>query len=176
MRELFAMPPAHALRLSVTDPHPPPYLRVLLVFDWCRRAWGRGQWDDWEREWELLYPLSGMSGETRRLMRDARRFVPAIGAALFNHRFRELETRALVDLFDLSAVSPSAVQRVAAQAASGVLDLRGLTPCVQLAVFAELRQMRAMSEERLDDVMTTWLRRLGERRPRVKTARPRPGK
>ena len=169
MRELFAMPPTHALRLSVTDPHPPPYLRVLLVFDWCRRAWGRGRWDEWEREWELLYPLTGTSGETRRLMRDARRFVPVVGDALFNHRFRELEARALVDLFDLSAISPAAVRRVAAKAASGVLDLRGLTPCAQLAVFAELRQMRALSEERLDEVMTTWLRRLGERRPRVKT-------
>jgi len=175
MRDLFAMPPAHALRLSVTDPHPPPYLRVLLSFDWCRRAWGRGRWDAWEREWELLYPLTGAGADTRRLLRDARRFVPVAGDALFNHRFRELGERALVDLFDLSAISPAEVRRVAAKAASGALDVRGLTPCAQLAVFSELRQMRAMSEERLDNVMTTWLRRLGERRQRVKTARQRAG-
>ena len=170
MRELFAMPPTHALRLSVTDPHPPPYLRVLLAFDWCRRAWGRGRWDAWEREWKLLYPLTGASADTRTLLSDAQRFVPVVGDALFNHRFRALEGRALVDLFDLSAISPAEVRRVAAKAAGGVLDLRGLTPCAQLAVFAELRQMRAMSEERLDDLMTAWLRRLGERRPRPKTS------
>jgi hypothetical protein len=171
MRDLFAMPPTHALRLSVTDPHPPPYLRVLLAFDWCRRAWGRGRWDAWEREWELLYPLTNAGAETGRLLRDARRFVPAVGDALFNHRFRELEGRALADLFDLRAISPAEVRRVAERAASGILDLRGLTPCAQLAVFAELRQMRAMSEERLDDLMTAWLRRLGERRPRPKISR-----
>jgi len=77
----------------------------------------------------------------------------------------------LVDLFDLTAISPSEVRRVAARAADGTLDLRGLTPCAQLAVFAEVRQMGAMTEERLDDLMTTWLRRLGERRPRPKTSR-----
>jgi hypothetical protein len=166
MRDLFAMPPTHALRLSVTDPHPPPYLRVLLAFDWCRRAWGRGRWDAWEQEWELLYPLTGPGTISRTLLRTARRFVPVVGDALFNHRFRELENRALVDLFDLKVVSPVEVRRIAERAAGGTLDLRGITPCAQLAVFAELREMRTMSEERLDDLMTAWLRRLGERRPR----------
>jgi hypothetical protein len=176
MRELFAMPPSHALRLSVTDPHPPPYLRVLLSFDWCRRAFGRGRWDAWEQEWELLYPLTGPASTTRTLLQSARRFVPVVGDALFNYRFRELENRALVDLFDLTAISPAEVRRVAEKAASGVLNLRGLTPCAQLAVFAELREMRAMTEERLDDLMTVWLRHLGERRPRRKTTRPLAGK
>jgi hypothetical protein len=170
MRELFAMPPTHALRLSVTDPHPPPYLRVLLAFDWCRRAFGRGRWDGWQQEWERLYPLTGVQSSTRALLQSARRYVPAVGDALFNHRFRELENRALADLFDLTAVSPAAVRRVAEKAATGVLNLRGLTPCAQLAVFAELRQMRAMSEERLDDLMTAWLRHLGERRARASRA------
>ena len=164
MRELFAMPPTHALRLSVTDPHPPPYLRVLLAFDWCRRAWGRGRWDPWEQEWELLYPLDLATARTRTLLRDARRFVPVVGDTLFNHRFRELAGRPLVDLFDLRSISPAEVRRIAAKAAGGVLDLRGLTPCTQLAVFSELRQMRALSEERMDDVMTAWLCRLGARR------------
>jgi hypothetical protein len=175
MRELFAMPPAHALRVSVTDPHPPPYLRVLLAFDWCRRAFGRGRWDAWEQEWELLYPLTGAGASTRMLLRDARRFVPVVGDTLFNHRFRELEGRALVDLFDLSAISPAEVRRVAARAARGVLDLRGLTPCAQLAVFAELRQMRALNDEQLDDLMTVWLRRLGER-SRPKTSQQSAGR
>ena len=176
MRELFAMPPSHALRLSVTDPHPPPYLRVLLAFDWCRRAFGRGRWDAWEQEWELLYPLTGPAGTTRTLLQNARRFVPVVGDALFNYRFRELENRALVDLFDLAAISPSEVRRVAMRASGGTLDLRGLTPCAQLAVFAELREMRAMTEERLDELMTAWLRHLGERRPLKKTTRPLAGK
>jgi hypothetical protein len=167
MRELFALPPSHALRISATDPHPPPYLRVLLAFDWCRRAWGRGRWDVWEREWETLYPFEAARPDARALLRDARRFVPVVGDTLFNSRFSELEGRPLIDLFDFSAVAPAEVARVAARAASGVLDLRGLTPCTQLAVFAELRELDAMSDERLDELMTAWLRRLGARRRNV---------
>ena len=176
MSDLFAMTPSHAMRLSVTDPHPPPYLRVLLAFDWCRRAFGRGRWDAWQQEWELLYPFTGITSPTRTLLQNARRFVPVVGDALFNHRFGELENRALVDLFDLGAISPSEVRRVATRAAGGTLDLRGLTPCAQLAVFAELREMRAMTEEQLDNLMTAWLRRLGERRTRRKTSRQTAGR
>ena len=173
MRDLFGLPPTDALRLSVTDPHPPPYLRVLLAFDWCRRAWGRGRWDEWEREWEVLYSLDDVPATNRRLLHDARRFVSVVGDTLFNHRFPELEGRALIDLFDLSGISPTAVRRVAANVASGVLNLKGLTPCAQLAVFAELREMDAMTEEQLDALMTTWLRRLGARRTGL-DERPQP--
>ena len=70
----------------------------------------------------------------------------------------------MIDLFDMTAVAPAEVTRVAAKAASGVLDLRGLTPCAQLAVFSELRERGTVSEERLDELMTAWLRRLGARR------------
>jgi hypothetical protein len=70
----------------------------------------------------------------------------------------------ILDLFDLSAVSPATVGQVVATARSGVLDLRGLNPCAQLAVFSELRARQTMSEERLDRIMTEWLSRLGTTR------------
>lgn len=164
VRDLFALQPSHATRISFTDPHPPPYLRALLTFEWCRRAWGRGVWDEWERDWKALYPLEQAPPATRQLLLQARRLTPLVGETLFNKRFRQLGGRALPDLFDLPAVSPAELKRVAAAAKSGVLDLRGVTPCAQLAVFGQLRERHSMSEERLDRIMTEWLRRLGAAR------------
>jgi hypothetical protein len=164
VRDLFAMPPGPALRVSFTDPHPPPYLRTLLTFDWCRRAWGRGPWDEWEREWIELYPLGHLPPGTRRLILDARRYATVVGAALFEAKFPELNGRALVDLFDLDKVSPANVRRLAGAIRSGVLDLRGLSPCAQLAVFSAVRDSRIVSDEYLDRIMTEWLRRLSAQR------------
>jgi hypothetical protein len=164
VRDLFAMQPTHAMRISLSDPHPPPYLRALLTFDWCRRAWGRGVWDDWERSWRALYPLEAAPPGTRQLLLQARRRIPLIGQTLFNQRFRQLGGRALPDLFDLPSVAPAEVARMARGARSGVLDLKGLKACTQLAVFSQVRDLHAMSEERLDRIMTQWLRRLGARR------------
>lgn len=161
--ELFAMPAAQALRIAPSDPHPPPYLRALLCFDWCRRAWGRGLWDGWESEWLSSYPLDGVPAEERRLLIEARRYVPAVGRALFEARLRALGGRRLLDLLDLEAVAPATLERVA-WTADRTIDLVGLTPCAQLAAFRMIRERRRVPEDRLDRLMTDWLTRLGRER------------
>jgi hypothetical protein len=166
VRELFALPSGHALRISFTDPHPPPYLRALLCFDWCRRAWGQGVWDEWERDWLQMYPLERAPGETRRLLVQARRFIPVVGRALFEGRFRLLGNRRLLDLLDLAVVAPANLQRIAAGHA-GVLDLGGLSACAQLAAFRMVREWHDIPEDRLDRMMTAWLVRIGAGRRRA---------
>jgi len=164
VQSLFALPRREAMRISFSDPHPPPYLRAVLAFDWCRRAWGRGPWDGWEREWHDLYPLQGLPAAAHEILAAARRAAPLVGAALFDTRFAQIGRRTLPQLFDLETVAPSALARIVRRAGKGVLDLRGLTPCAQLAVFAALRTSRRMDERRLEQLMTEWLRRLGARR------------
>jgi hypothetical protein len=167
LRDLFALPPAHALRIAFADPHPPPYLRALLGFAWCRQMWGRGPWDGWEAEWLSLYPLRAAPPETRRLLMGARTYLPIIGAVLFQTRFATLGGRALPDLFDLATVAPSELRRIAAGAGTGVLRLGGLPACAQLAVFHVMRESGGLDEARLDRLMTTWLLELGAQRRRV---------
>lgn len=164
VQSLFALPRREAMRISFSDPHPPPWLRAVLAFDWCRRAWGRGPWDDWERRWHDLYPLHDLPAAARELLGAARRVVPVVGAALFDTRFRQIGGRRLTQLFDLDSVAPSVLARIGRRAGEGVLDLRGVTPCRQLAVFADLRASGRIDEGHLDRLMTAWLRRLGARR------------
>ncbi|HEX8069030.1 MAG TPA: hypothetical protein VF546_03700 [Pyrinomonadaceae bacterium] len=162
IREIVGLPPAHAFRVSWTDPHPAPYLRALLAFDWCRQVWGRGVWDEWEREWLELYPLAGVAPATRRLVSKAQTFIPAVGRVLLNTKHRTLNGQTLASLFDLSALAPSELRRVAAGAA-GALNLSGLAPAAHLAVFRLLKERGQLNEEALDNVMTRWLLRLASR-------------
>ncbi|MDY0883487.1 hypothetical protein ACFPL7_11050 [Dongia soli] len=161
IRDLFALPSGHALRVSYHDPHPPPYLRALLTFDWCRRAWGQGAWDDWERQWLAAYPLDAAPTETRRVLLQARRFIPVVGQTLFDTRFRVLGRRRLLDLFDLAPLAPNELKRRASGIRGGKLDLTGLAPSVQLAVFRMVREWYPIGEAQLDRLMSDWLMRLG---------------
>lgn len=164
IKEILALPPGHVFRISWTDPHPPPYLRVLLSFEWCRQVWGRGDWDNWEKEWLELYPLKDAPVETERLFKQARSYLPAISRAFLYTKFRVLNRKAIPDLFNLSALTPSDLQRIAKTASSGALNLKGLSPCTQLAVFRIIRDQGKITEEEIDRIMTMWLIKLGEKR------------
>lgn len=164
IREILALPPSQAFRVSWTDPHPPPYLRALLSFDWCRQVWGSGVWDDWEREWLDLYRLEDVPPATRELLKKARRYIPTVGKILLHTKVRTLNSGTLPDLFNLSAIAPSELQRFADSAKAGALNLTGLPPSAHLAVFRLLKDQGKLKEESLDSVMTQWLLKLAERK------------
>jgi hypothetical protein len=164
VREILALPPNQVLRISWTDPHPPPYLRVLLTFEWCRQQWGRGMWDKWEKEWIALYPLERATAEARQVLTQGLRHLPVLTKALLTTKFRSLNGRRIPDLFNLQSLSPARLTPIAAGAANGVLRLGALTPSAQLAVFRLIKESGRFSEATLDRVMTKWLSHLAMRR------------
>lgn len=162
IREILSLPSTNVFQLSWVDPHPPPYLRVLLSFEWCRRQWGRGEWDDWEKDWDTLYPLDSAPSGVQRILRIGRKCIPIIGKILFNTKFRVLNGRRLPDLFDLTALDPANIRKIVDSIESGKLDLTGISPCVQLSVFRMIRDRKKFSEDFINKIMTEWLTKLGE--------------
>lgn len=163
IREILALPPTHVFRIVWGDPHPPPFLRALLSFDWCRQVWGSGSWDDWEKEWLELYPIEESPPSTRDLMIKAQRFVPVIGRVLLTTKFGTLGGRTLPELFDLSKVAPPELKRILKTSEKGKLNLKGLSPSVQLAVFRMIKE-EGKQEQKLDKIMTEWLLKLGTKK------------
>jgi hypothetical protein len=160
IREILSLPPPHVFRLVWSDPHPPPFLRALITFDWCRQVWGDGIWDDWEKEWLEFYPLKEAPPVIRDLMAKARQFIPVVGRVLLKTKFRTLNGKTLPELFDLSAVAPKELKRILKNSEKGKLNLKGLSPSVQLAMFRLLKE-EGKPEEKLDKIMTQWLLKLG---------------
>jgi hypothetical protein len=161
-REIFALPPGQCLRIAWNDPHPPPYLRVLLAFEWCRQTWGRGLWDQWEKEWIELYPLSHAGPATRNIIIQAKRHLPLVAEVLLGAKFSVLNGRTVPDLFDLRSVSPAKLDRIAASLTSGLSVLNGLRPAQQLAAFRAVRDLRLLGERDLDALMSNWLKMLAK--------------
>jgi hypothetical protein len=91
-----------------------------------------------------------------------------VARILLGTRFQVLEGKPITSLFDLSALNPTRLQRSADTAASGKLDLKGLSPCNQLTVFRLIREKGDTSEERLDEMMSLWLLKLKAKRNKIK--------
>jgi hypothetical protein len=169
IREILALPASYVFRVSWGDPHPPPFLRALISFDWCRQVWGSGLWDDWQQEWLALYPLKDAPSEMRSVLRQAMRYVPIIGRVLLHERFPTLNNRALIDLFHLSEVAPAELRRIAESLKQGALNLKNLSPSTQLATFRYLKEQSPPCEKKLDSVMTKWLVKLGDQKKSKKS-------
>ncbi len=165
IKEILALPFAHTFRFSWNDPHPPPYIRALLCFDWCRQVWGSGIWDRWEREWRDLYPLDSAPTAVRRLLRKIIAYIPVVSRVLISTRFRSMNQKRIPDLFNMSALAPSELKRRTIGAETGNLDLRGMPCSAHLAVFRLVKEQGKLNEESLDAVMTQWLLKLASRRP-----------
>ncbi len=167
VREVLAVPAAYAFAVPAVGVHPPAYLRALCAFQWCRTAYGRGAWDDWERQWREQYRIRDAPAAVRPLIIEAERAIPRACAVFFDAQLAPLERRPLVSLFDLDAVAPATL----AQRMRGLTDdapgFAALRPSEQLAVFRLLRERSTVSDQRLDVAMTRWLVRLSCLKPRA---------
>ena len=112
--------------------------------------------------------MEDASKSEQNILRDAERYIPLVARILLGTRFQVLEGKAITSLFDLSALNPVRLKKSADTAASGKLDLKGLSPCSQLAVFRLIREKGDMSEERLDEMMSLWLSKLNVKRNQIK--------
>ena len=165
MREILTLPPSHIFHLSWADPHPMPYLRVRLCFDWCRQMWGSGLWDDWETEWQALYPLPMASSEAKEFLSQGLKYLPVISRVFLRGKFPSLNGKTIPDLFDFAPLSPVELRRRLPSQRQGKLNLRGLSPAGHLAVFRLVKEQSQLSEEQLDEVMKKWLLKLSARQP-----------
>ncbi len=160
LKEIVALPPRLVLAISPADPHPAPLIRVLLSCEWCRQLWGAGIWDRWEREWRGFYPTDLAPPETRRMLSDCIRYIPLVARAMLRIRYRVLGGRAILDLFDMESVHPAALRKIAGEFPQGLSRLK---PPAQLGVFRLIKESGSLGEDALDQLMTSWLLKLGER-------------
>lgn len=157
IREILALPQTMVFHISWSDPHPPPYLRVLLNFEWCRQVWGKGMWDIWEREWEQCYHLETSSIENRDSLIKMKYYLPVVSRALLNTRFKTLNGQTVTELFDMKSLAPAKIEAVVNQLKNGGLILKGLRPCAHLAVFRLIKEKGLLNELQLDKLMDKWL-------------------
>jgi hypothetical protein len=167
IQEILALRPDMVLHVSGSDPHPPPYLRVLLVIECCRQVWGRGPWDAWDRRWRELYDPADATPSAALLLKGALPYLPVVARALLTTKFRVLERRTLPDLFDLSALAPARLAPLVDRRDSDAF--RALPAGIHLAVFRLASEQGRLTGLRLDAEMTAWLIALG-RSPGVMSA------
>jgi hypothetical protein len=157
---VVSIPRPFVLRLNLDDPHPIPWIRVMLSCAMGRALYPHPQWRKLAALWSDLYPLRGLDEQRRRLFEDLQASIPEFVALLVSHRPPSLRGKRLVEAMAVERRQPA---RLAAQYRTWQRSpslARRAPPTYALAVIGQAKVDGLLSPEHesrwVADLLTHW--------------------
>lgn len=175
---VVSLPRAFVFRIGVDEPHPFPWIRVRLAVAFGRALWPHPQWDKLDRLWLELYPPTGLDEARARAIAMLDATMPALVAAVLDHRPPALRGSRLRDAFDLAERSPERLRAAFRDWRRGPVAAASAAPSFAFAVLGQARADGALSAEAegraTARLLTSWaLRRALSPAPPERPARVR---
>lgn len=104
---VVSLPRIFVFRINIEDPHPVPWIRVLLSCAMGEQLYPHPQWRRMARLWESYYPLDGLPAADRELLLELRAALPALAGLLANHRPAALRGAALPQALAVAQRKPA---------------------------------------------------------------------
>jgi hypothetical protein len=158
---VVSLPRAFVFRGGTDDPHPIPWIRVLLSCTMGSVLYPHPQWEKLAGVWEEFYPVNDELPERQReLLAVLRRTMPAFVRLLVSHRPPALRGASLAEAFCLPERQPARLAALWERAGGSFDRLRGGAPSLVMAVIGQARadgRLTPEAESRLlADLLTYW--------------------
>ncbi|MES2128214.1 MAG: hypothetical protein V4463_13160 [Pseudomonadota bacterium] len=109
---VVSLPRVFVFRLNADDPHPIPWIRVILSCAMGRALYPHAQWDRIATAWEDFYPSATLEPETRDLLERLRESMPDFVRLLIGHRPPALRGRSLPEVLGVAQRQPAQLLRL----------------------------------------------------------------
>lgn len=104
---VVSLPRAFVMRVTDTDPHPVPWMRVKLSCAMGQAMYPHEQWEVAARTWEAFYPLDDLDEPRRELFAQLEASMPELVDLLINHRPQKLRGKSLVEVMAVDERQPA---------------------------------------------------------------------
>jgi hypothetical protein len=157
---VVGLPRAFVFRINMDDPHPFPWIRVILSCAIGQALYPHPQWQRLARLWESFYPKSALDAARYTLINRLEAGLPEFVDLLIQHRPRNLRGRSLFEVMDIGNRLPDRLtdyyehwQRIPAA-------MYRTAPTLVFAVIGQARADGRMSPEQestiLAKLLTYW--------------------
>lgn len=177
---VVSLPRFFVFRLPDTDPHPMPYLRVLISAAIGKALYPHPQWDELAATWRSMYPTDQLPGEHRTWIATCESRVADFVDMVLHHRPPSLGGREIGEIWPLDQRQPARLLALH-RAWKGDLGLMARQP--PSLVFAVLGQAKAAGvisaateSAELSRLLTAWAVRSTLDPTRYPIARPLPAR
>ena len=156
---VLSLPAYFVYRISGSDPHPPPWLRVRLSAAIGHALYPDAQWSQLDRLWQELYPLERASAAQQMSLQQLAVSVDELCERLVNHRGSAL---APIPLGEAISIADRAPARLRAEVGrpGWIGRLTAATPSRALAIVGQARWSRAITPDNerrtVSNLLATW--------------------
>jgi hypothetical protein len=145
---LVSLPRGFVFRPSDDDPHPMPWVRVLLSCAIGDRLYPDPQWERVAATWRAMYPLAGLRRELRATIAELRSTMPDFISLLVEHRPARLRGRSLGEVLRNPELRREALLRRFSLWEEEPRRMTLAPPTVAFAVLGQARASGRLSPER----------------------------
>jgi hypothetical protein len=136
---VVSLPAYFVFRVNVSDPHPTPWVRVMLSCEIGKELFPHRQWGRLARVWNDCYPLGGTDPQVRGAIATLLRTMPELVTLLCEHRPASLRGQSLREVLRSPSAEPARLLR---QFDDWRRDPRGMLDAPASLVFAVCGQAR----------------------------------
>lgn len=172
---VVSLPQAFVFRISDDDPHPSPFVRVLLSCAMGQALYPHPQWETVAALWRSFYPVDELKPQVRDLFDRIMATAPAFVALLINHRPRSLRGKSLAQVVASREREPSRLSAYYQAWQHAPDEMRNASPSLVFAVLGQARIDGVLSPERegrmLAYLLTYWALRYSLQEPVCNSSR-----
>lgn len=156
---VLSLPAYFVYRISPSDPHPPPWLRVKVSAAFGRALYPDAQWDELDALWDELYPIANGAPAVRSTLVQLAQAIEPFRDRVLAHRCESLAPVRLGEAIAIADRAPAELRRAVAR--RGWIDqLAKLRPAHALAVVGQARWARTITPEAerraVSNLLATW--------------------
>jgi hypothetical protein len=160
LMSVLSLPRRFAFRISWDDPHPTPWLRVLISAEIGSQLYPHPQWHVLADMWRALYPLSQLPATIAGMLHALDHAVPALCTLLVQHRPASLGGASIAEAIADPDRSPEALFATFQQSGGRAGRLAQEPPARAIATIAQASALGLIDARReaavLDKMLTIW--------------------
>jgi len=157
---VVSLPRYFVFRRSPTDPHPMPYLRVLISAAMGQALYPHPQWEELAAVWRAMYPLQGLEPEHRHWIRECEEHIGDFVRVLIGHRTARTGGEPLATIWPLRQRQPARLLQLHEQWGENTGLMARQPPSLVFAVIGQARAADRIDAEQesslLSDLLTIW--------------------
>lgn len=157
---VVSLPSYFVFRVNVDDPHPTPWMRVVLSCAIGQELFPHPQWARLARSWNSCYPLSSTNAEARAAVGGLLSTTPEFVALLCEHRPLSLNGRSLRQVLRMPGLEPARLLSILDDWRRDPRRMRDASPSLVFAVCGQARvagRLDAREESQLlSRLITRW--------------------